>query len=1558
MKLLAGFETWRAVGRRCRATTLAVACCAWAAAFVGCGDGAEPVSGVTGPGDTGSADVGGQPDVGTLDSAAAVDTSGCTSAADCDDDGDLCNGVASCVDGACVTPASSVVTCDTSADDVCGVARCAPGTGVCSRVARNTHAACEDGDPCTVGDRCEAGKCASGSASLCDCADTADCADKNDADLCNGSLFCDKSSFPFRCVLNPGTVVTCPPPQDACLAASCDPKTGACVATPLADASPCDDGDPCTLGDGCKAGACQAGPDNTCTCATTADCAKQEDGNLCNGLLYCDQSQQPPVCKVNPGTVVVCQQDSANPCTVGQCQPATGLCQQVAAPPKTPCDDDDACTGGDFCLGGSCQAGTFLCACTKDSDCADKDDGDQCNGLPYCDQSTGKCATNPATVVTCPTVDDTACAKNVCLPKEGTCTQLPRAQVSSKCAGADCAWVPKKAGEKGDAGPFVCDDGNVCTVGDVCEGKVCKSAATVCQCATNADCAKEDDGDLCNGVYYCDKSVGGKCVFNPASKVYCSPLGDSPCLKNTCDPKTGSCGLQPSKGGLSCDDGDLCTTQTTCDGEGGCTGKAVDCDDGDLCTLDACKPAAGCVHGASTCDDANQCTVDSCDSKTGKCSFNAAKKVGQVCNGDNSGCTVNDSCDAQGNCKIGPTALCTQKVGQCQQAACTPQGPTSFNCVVLPAPNGTECDDDDPCTLASECTQGTCDGSQHESFYIRRWQAGTLTQPPQPGLQSLFTDLKVLSDGSAVAVGEAWTGKAGDPKSERSGWLVRVAADGSIASSGLMKPPFPDPHFHVPALGVHSGTLVGALTDVALPGKTRTAVLFRGDVAAGSSWYTVIGDDKVDERARGIAALPDGSAIWVGDAASGTGRQGFIGRSDVAGALVWRKAIPSKTSAVPLGFTRVGNTTVGVGWRGKVGSRKGWAFSHNAAGNLLWQRDVVAKGDAVLRSVAPGPEGGALAAGALFNDGKPVNWLAGLDRAGLPAGNVVGVLKGSFNAIVSRPDGRAAVAGQLDSETNPGRMWLTVGDMRGNGIWGRNPAPLPGHVESAAAIGLLPNGQVLVAGSSVSSTDGSTSGVLARMDPWGHDNCESAGVCGAKTPKDCDDGKACNADLCDGKKGCVYVQSNLLSCDPGDGCHLVGQCSSGSCKVTPSTRFFAVTAPLAGVTAISGLALLPDGGVAFAGTGGKASNMAVRTARDGTPLFAAVQPVLVFPTVKGLGAVGVAPVGGDIGVLGHVNSGLSYPRASLRRIDAVGDAVWTWKPAVSGKTWGDDVVGASLGAPLRVAWRDTSLHVEGVGHAGQSAWAAVKVSSSAELTSAGHLAVGPTGELLVAASTGGDQGRAVRIALVSAAGKLAMNGLVSAKAPVQVRGAALTASGAVVSGRALVAANTWRPWAMVVSATGQVLLEQISPTGTQWSSVAAGPTGVMVVDAVGGALGLTALGPTGALSWSRSYNAAPASMALPTRRALQVAADGSFALAGVINQGGTLSGRLIRGDPWGNAGCAETGTCAEKPATSCVDTNPCTLDICTAKTGCAHPAAPDGLACAVGKVCKAGVCGG
>ena len=91
-------------------------------------------------------------------------------------------------------------------------------------------------------------------------------------------------------------------------------------------------------------------------------------------------------------------------------------------------------------------------------------------------------------------------------------------------------------------------------------------------------------------------------------------------------------------------------------------------------------------------------------------------------------------------------------------------------------------------------------------------------------------------------------------------------------------------------------------------------------------------------------------------------------------------------------------------------------------------------------------------------------------------------------------------------------------------------------------------------------------------------------------------------------------------------------------------------------------------------------------------------------------------------------------------------------------------------------------------------------------------------------------------------------------------------------------------------------------------------------------------------------------------RGLFVDGTGKMAVSGwQQSAAGVNTGYLARLDPWGHSSCAKSGACATKLYNGCDDTDPCTLDLCSA-AGCAHPTKADGSFCALGKMCTAGTC--
>ena len=449
----------------------------------------------------------------------------------------------------------------------------------------------------------------------------------------------------------------------------------------------CDDGNACTKDDFCKDGNCLPGV-KTCACNSNADCADKEDGDLCNGVLYCDKSAQPFTCQINPGTVVKCDISVNTTCQSNVCDPKIGKCGIVKSPDKLPCNgDDNVCTAGDACSNGVCTPGALLGCndknlCTTDS-CDPKggcvntpvagpcDDGDACTFLDTC---TGGNCKGKAVDEKTKCDDGNDCTIDNCDPKNG-------------CVNA--ALDGKK-----------CDDGNACSIGEACVKGKCDGGTNVCGCTIDKDCEAKEDGNMCNGTLFCDKSKQPfQCNIQPNSLVNCDTSTDNFCKKTSCDPKTGKCGADVKADATPCDaDSSLCTTQDICTGGKCVVGKALPCDDLNPCTADSCHPTKGCEYTnqggpcnaddnactvvdvcadgkcqpgkQKSCDDDEICTADSCSKADGSCTN---KHLIQSCSDDNA-CTAGDNCGIDPatkkyTCVSGKAVLCND-ANPCTIDAC------------------------------------------------------------------------------------------------------------------------------------------------------------------------------------------------------------------------------------------------------------------------------------------------------------------------------------------------------------------------------------------------------------------------------------------------------------------------------------------------------------------------------------------------------------------------------------------------------------------------------------------------------------------------------------------------------------------------------------------------------------------------------------------------------------------------------------------------------------------------------------------------------------------------
>ena len=211
------------------------------------------------------------------------------------------------------------------------------------------------------------------------------------------------------------------------------------------------------------------------------------------------------------------------------------------------------------------------------------------------------------------------------------------------------------------------------------------------------DCdGKDNDCDGAVDVGACDDSLGcTQDVCHPVDGCSHVPIDaacddGNPCTGDTCDPVQG-CTTSLLSGG-PCDDGNACTINDSCT-DGVCGGDALQ----------------GCCAVNSDCNDDNPCTHDTCDIDAGVCANDAAPLDGQPCPFDLDGCTQ-DTC-LGGTCVPGPLATCEGPESACVEEACVSTGTLDYTCAPTSKPDGTPCDDDLFCTVDDTCDgEGQCDG--------------------------------------------------------------------------------------------------------------------------------------------------------------------------------------------------------------------------------------------------------------------------------------------------------------------------------------------------------------------------------------------------------------------------------------------------------------------------------------------------------------------------------------------------------------------------------------------------------------------------------------------------------------------------------------------------------------------------------------------------------------------------------------------------------------------------------------------------------------------------------
>jgi hypothetical protein len=155
-----------------------------------------------------------------------------------------------------------------------------------------------------------------------------------------------------------------------------------------------------------------------------------------------------------------------------------------------------------------------------------------------------------------------------------------------------------------------CDDGDLCTVNDTCDGmtvtcragtpvvcvgdacnaSTCNPGTGVCARTPLPDDTACEDGNRCTQTGSCQ---AGMCIGD--NPVVC-PAPDQCHDPGTCDVATGMCSNPPKPNMSPCNDGNMCTIADRCMAGVCVMGGTLDCNDSDPCTTDTCGPLSGCLR--------------------------------------------------------------------------------------------------------------------------------------------------------------------------------------------------------------------------------------------------------------------------------------------------------------------------------------------------------------------------------------------------------------------------------------------------------------------------------------------------------------------------------------------------------------------------------------------------------------------------------------------------------------------------------------------------------------------------------------------------------------------------------------------------------------------------------------------------------------------------------------------------------------------------------------------------------------------------------------------------
>ncbi len=262
-----------------------------------------------------------------------------------------------------------------------------------------------------------------------------------------------------------------------------------------------------------------------------------------------------------------------------------GICGDCGT--DTDCQGADLCVTGSQCVGGSCTMGTRTICESPPIACVEE--------IGMCNPLTGSCEYAPL-------VNGTACDDmNVCTTGETCINGVCSGGTSMNCADTNPCTddvCDPAMGCQNPPNTAPCDDGDLCTYGDVCSGGTCGGTTVTCN---STDCITRS----CNGTATCDQS------FRPSGTA-CTADGN-PCTNDRCN-ASGTCTHPILANGTACGavPEDRCCSGTCVDissDTNNCGGCGLSCAAGRACEsvflTTECPDRPANTTGRCVCNNAN-----------------------------------------------------------------------------------------------------------------------------------------------------------------------------------------------------------------------------------------------------------------------------------------------------------------------------------------------------------------------------------------------------------------------------------------------------------------------------------------------------------------------------------------------------------------------------------------------------------------------------------------------------------------------------------------------------------------------------------------------------------------------------------------------------------------------------------------------------------------------------------------------------------------------------------------------------------------------------------------